>query len=50
MKIHPVRAELFQADGRRDRRMGSQTGGRMDGQAERHGKANNRFLQFCQCA
>ena len=38
MKIHPVGAELFHADGR--------TGGR----ADRHDEANSRCWQFCELA
>ena len=38
MKIHPVGAELFRADGRKD--------GPTDGQTERHDEANSRFPQF----
>jgi len=34
MKIRPVEAELFHADGRRDR------------QTDKHDQANSRFLQF----
>jgi hypothetical protein len=33
MKIHPVGAKLFHADG----------------QTERHDEANRHFLQFCEC-
>jgi len=33
MKISPVGAELFRADGRTD--------------GQRHGEANSRFLKFC---
>jgi len=38
MKIHPVGAELFHADGQTDERM------------DRHDKANSRFSQFCERA
>ena len=36
MKIRPVGAELFHADGRTDRQM------------DRHDEANSRFCQFCE--
>ena len=39
MKIRPVGAELFRATG--------QPAGR---HADRHGKANGHFSQFCECA
>jgi hypothetical protein len=42
MKIHPVGAELFQADGRTDERTERQT----DRQTDRHDEANCRFSQF----
>jgi hypothetical protein len=38
MNIRSMIAELFHADGR------------MDGQKDRHDKANSRFLQFCEHA
>jgi hypothetical protein len=38
MKIRPVGAHLFYADG--------QTGGRKDRQTDRHDEANSCFLQF----
>jgi len=38
MKIHPVGAELFHADGRTDRQTG------------KHDEANCRFSQFCECS
>jgi len=38
MKIHPVGAELFHADGRTDRQTGN------------YYLANSRFSQFCECA
>jgi len=36
MKILPARAELFEADWRRDRQVVRQKDGRTDGQTERH--------------
>jgi len=42
MKIRPVGAELFYADG--------QTGGREDGRTDRHDEVNSRFLQCCEGA
>jgi hypothetical protein len=42
MKILPVEAELFHADGRTDGRTERQTG--------RHDEANSRFSQFCERA
>jgi hypothetical protein len=38
IKISPVGTELFRA------------AGRTDGQTGKHGEANSRFLQFCECA
>jgi len=38
IKIRPVGAELFHADGR------------LDGQTDRHDEANSRFLQFYELA
>ena len=38
MKIRPVRAELFRADGRTDR------------EADRQDEASSRFSQFCERA
>jgi len=44
MKIGPVGAAFFHADGRTD----EQTDGKTEGQsAESHDKANSRFSQFC---
>jgi hypothetical protein len=44
MKIRPVGAELFHADGWTDgRQTDGQAGGRMDG----HNEANSHFSQFC---
>ena len=37
MKIRPMGAELFHADGRTDRQ-----------QTDRHDEANSRFTQFCE--
>jgi len=38
MKIHPVGAELYHADGWTDR------------ETDKHDEANSRFLQFCERA
>jgi hypothetical protein len=40
MKIRPVEAELFHADGRTDRQT----------DRDRHDEANSRFSQFCEHA
>jgi hypothetical protein len=42
MKIRPVGAELFHADGRTD--------GRTDGNTERNDETNSRLSQFFECA
>jgi hypothetical protein len=42
MKIRPVGAELFQADG--------QTVGARDRQTDRHDETNSRFSHFCERA
>ena len=42
MKIRPVGAELFHADGRKD--------GPTDGNSDGYNEANSRFSQFCERA
>jgi hypothetical protein len=46
MKIRPLGAELFRADGRTDGSTDRQT----DRQTGIHDEANSRFSQFCECA
>jgi len=50
MKICPVGAELFHADGQTDGRTDGRTDGQMDGQKDRHDEANSPFSQFCERA
>ena len=44
MKIRPVGAELFQAEGQ----TGGRESGRAEGQTDRHDEANSSFTQFCE--
>jgi len=51
MKIRPVEAELFHADGRTDKRTEDRQTSRQAGrQVGRHEDSNSRFSQFCKRA